>query len=500
MNLYKGKMCKYEYAEKEKLTLKELISSNSREQNLGLLFLAIVTFCTLYYGIFSLMLLTFCAIYCSITKKQLRHLYYYVQYVLVELISLTILFLPQMIANIFDPCVEEVTVVTRFLNEVEWYGGKLIQYILPVSGHRISILAKLREIYDSTFPLVNENSFASLGLVMTIGFLVALLTCFFNKDKFLEKYEMYGKIELFLFFVSTIGGLGVIVGFINYNLRCYNRFSYFIGAVGIIVSMNLLQDICCWIEDKKKITKTVTYLLCALILGIGIFDQTTLGMQYTQEEGQNLKIRYYNDAKFVKEIEEYEGQDADILVFPVMNAQEAVLGITKEGCSTSFNERILFLHSSTSDWSVFSSAGEAGERWLNWLENFSVETQAEIAATVGISGIAIYYGGYGTEQLNMHLTKLNEIVGPPCIVHDSGTWAYYSLGNLRDIMIERYSEEEVEELKKKYLYDYNSWTNIYNVNNLYTTSAVQSAENIILTKGTIQYGPYHKFDAGFILC
>ena len=86
MNLFTGKMCKAEYILKERLTRKELMRSNSREQNLGLLFLAVVTFCTIYYGIFSLMLLTFCAVYSSITKKQLRHLYYYVQYVFVEIV------------------------------------------------------------------------------------------------------------------------------------------------------------------------------------------------------------------------------------------------------------------------------------------------------------------------------------------------------------------------------------------------------------------------------
>lgn len=495
MNLFTGKMCKAEYILKERLTRKELMRSNSREQNLGLLFLAVVTFCTIYYGIFSLMLLTFCAVYSSITKKQLRHLYYYVQYVFVEIACILVVYLPQIIANRLDPCIENVNIVTRVRSDVELYGGKLIQYILPVSGHRIPFLAKLREVYDSTFPLVNENNLASLGIVMTFGFLVALLACFFSKEKFLLKYEMHGKIELFLFFVSTVGGLGVIVGFINYNLRCYNRFSYFIGAVGIIVSMSLLQGFCFWMEFRKNVKAIAVYLLCFLILVLGIFDQTSLGIKYTREQGEGLKKQYYNDAKFVREIENYEGNSANILVFPAMNAQQATLAITKDGVVTLYNDQLLFIHSNTSNWSVGSKAGEAGERWLNWLEYLDIETQIETAAMVGFSGIAIYYGGYETEQLNMQLSKLDEMLGAPVAIHDSGTWAYYSLEGVKNKILEVFSPEEIEELREEYLYD-KLRVKTYNIANLYTTSTKPVVSEFVLTNDTCQYGPYDTLAAG----
>lgn len=496
INLFQGKMCKDEYALKVRLTGKELISSNSAEQNLGLLFLAIVTFCTLYYGIFSLMLLTFCAVYCSITKKQLRHLFYYMQYIVVEIVCLLVIYMPKIIADLFDPCLEKVKIVTRIRSDVELYGGKLIQYILPVSGHRISFLARLREMYDSTFPLVIENGMASLGLIISIGFLTALVVCFFSKEKYLSRFEMYGKMELFLFFVSTIGGLGAIVGFINYSLRCYNRFSYFIGAVGIIVSMRLLQDFCLWIERGKNTRKIVSYLLCMLVLGIGIFDQTTVRIQYTKEQGENLSNQYYSDRKFVKEIEDYEGRGADILVFPIMNGQQEALGITKDDFYTGYNDQIIFVHSDTSNWSVHSSPGEAGERWLNWLENFSVETQVEVAAIVGFSGIAICYQGYEAEKLERQLLKLDELLGKPTITHDNGTWAYYSLRKTYDELKEKYRSEKIDELRNKYLFDYGSWVGEYSSENLYTTSGVQTFKEITLIKGTCQYGPYKSLSAG----
>lgn len=495
MNLFSGKMCKPEYASREKLTAKELAASAGREQKFGLLFLMMVSFCTIYYGVFSLMLLTFCAVYCSIMKRQWRHLYYYLQFVFVEIICVLFIYLPQVIADRWDPLAEKVNIVTRALQDVEFYGGKMIQYILPVAGHRLAPLARLRQLYDATFPLNNENGMASLGIVMTIGFLAALLALFFSKEKCLEQYETYGKIELFLFLMSTIGGLGVIVGFINYNLRCYNRFSYFVGAVAMIVSMRLLQNFCLWMQNKRNASVLVSYLLCLLVLGLGIFDQTSAGMKYTRKIGESVEAEYHNDEKFVNQIENLD-KKAKILVFPIMNGQQAAVGTTSEGVFTDYNDQLLFLHSNASSWSTGGQPGDAGERWLNWLQKFDAETQVEVAAIAGFSGIAVYYGGYEAERLNLLLSKLEETAGPPAIVHESGTWAYYSLGHVCKMIMGKYSAEKLEELKNKYLYEYSSWVAEYNVDNLYTTSAVETPDEITLTKGTCQYGPYNTFQAG----
>lgn len=295
MNLYKGNMCNSQYVTKQKLTIKELLKSNSSDQNLGLFFFSVVSFSTIYYGIFSLMLLTFCAVYCSVTRKEWRHLYYYLEYVFVELICIFFIYIPQILANYFDPCIEKIEISTRSLGETEYYAGKLIQYILPISGHRISFLADLRNLYDTSFPLINENGLSSLGLIMSLGFLTGILVCFFHREKLFASIEMYGHFEFFMLLVSTLGGLSAIVGMINHNIRCYNRFSFLIGAVGIIISMKLLQELCLWIIRKVGNTQhIINCIICICVVVVGILDQTTVGMAYTSDYGtyveQNLMM------------------------------------------------------------------------------------------------------------------------------------------------------------------------------------------------------------------
>jgi phosphoglycerol transferase len=62
----------------------------------------------------------------------------------------------------------------RVSAEAEMYGLKIIQLLLPVSGHRIARLAALREWYDHSAPLVNENQYATLGIIGSAGFLFLL--------------------------------------------------------------------------------------------------------------------------------------------------------------------------------------------------------------------------------------------------------------------------------------------------------------------------------------
>ncbi len=456
-NVGKGKTCKDIFRNKDKLSFSEVIKSNSREQNLGLLFFALITFCTIYYGVFSLMLLTFCTVYCLVENKKVRYIFYYFQYVVELCVCVLVIYLPKILANQVDPLLETIDLTTRSVPDVEVYGGKFIQYIMPVSGHRISLFSKVSDLYSTQFPLVNENSWASLGAIMSIGFVIGILVCFFNKGILSKKLDLYGKMELFMFCVSTVGGLGAVVGLIYYNIRCYNRFSFLIGAVGIVISMKLLQRCCDWIINHrmKRIWKQIIpIILCLGILVIAILDQTTVNMAYTKDTGKTMATQYKNDSDFVKEIEAYEGDNANILVFPITAGQQVVSGTTDEGLQMLYNDQVLFLHSETSNWSIGSRAGEKGDRWLNWLKYHSVEEQIKIAAVVGFSGIVVYHAGYTEDGLKQLNSCLQEQIGNPTIEDKNGTWSYYSINSIKSGLLSEYSKEKLEQLKEQYLEEF----------------------------------------------
>jgi len=499
VNLAEGRMCKSNYIQKEKLTFAELLKSNSKEHYVGMFFLMLVTFYTLYYGIFALMILTFCMVYNVVDSKRLRSMYYYFQYCIIEIVCIAVIYLPQVLANRFDPVMEEVDIITRTLGDSEWYGGKLVQYLFPISNHRISILAELRQRYDGAFPLVNENSTSTLGAVMAIGFVLGILVCFFQKWKFATKIETYGKIELFCFFASTIGGFGAIVGLINHNLRCYNRFSFFIGAFAIVISMKLLQELIGWLNKKCSNTvlmNIIQWLICVSVLCLAILDQTTEQMAYTAEFGETILSQYQEDEKFVKKIEEYEGAEANILVFPIMNGQQAAVATTKEGINTEYKEQMLFLQSSTSNWSTNSKAGEQTERWLNWFGKIDTRKQIEIAALTDFSGIAVYHAGYSDEMLAKVITSIESLLGQPVIIHNNGEWTYYSISSVKSNLLRNYTEEDKQEMSNRFLYEFEDWYRYDAGYNLYTTSGIVKNENIVLNYDAWQYGPYDSYSKG----
>lgn len=205
----------------------------------------------------------------------------------------------------------------------------------------------------------------------------------------------------------------------------------------------------------KRIWKQIIpIILCLGILVIAILDQTTVNMAYTKDTGKTMATQYKNDSDFVKEIEAYEGDNANILVFPITAGQQVVSGTTDEGLQMLYNDQVLFLHSETSNWSIGSRAGEKGDRWLNWLKYHSVEEQIKIAAVVGFSGIVVYHAGYTEDGLKQLNSCLQEQIGNPTIEDKNGTWSYYSINSIKSGLLSEYSKEKLEQLKEQYLEEF----------------------------------------------
>ena len=66
----------------------------------------------------------------------------------------------------------------------------------------------MRQEYDKLF-LVTENSMSSLGIILSIGFVISIIFvfCKFNLGYIYDKVKCLGKINLFLILLSVSGGL-----------------------------------------------------------------------------------------------------------------------------------------------------------------------------------------------------------------------------------------------------------------------------------------------------
>lgn len=203
-------------------------------------------------------------------------------------------------------------VANRSMAEVENYGLKISQLLMPIANHRISILSKLKNTYDM-LPLTNENSWVSLGILFAIGF-VALLIELVRKTHN-EDILACSILNLAALILATIGGGSSIIAIFFTKIRCYNRISIyiaFLAAVSFSIILNALLE--------KTIKNRIVYSsIIALVLAIGILDQTTPAYVHNYEE---IKARWDSDEGFVSEIESIDGAGAKIYQMPYMTYPE----------------------------------------------------------------------------------------------------------------------------------------------------------------------------------
>ncbi len=138
--------------------------------------------------------------------------------------------------------------------EDEQYPLKLIQMILPGPHQPRCMHWSPEQIYSNSHPLVNENSYAVLGVVLAIAMLVLLARSLFGRpdqgirDRFLEKNL------LFAILVGAMGGIGTIISEVSWSIfgsrfplsqaRGWNRVYVFLAFVVVVSWQHMLTTGC----------------------------------------------------------------------------------------------------------------------------------------------------------------------------------------------------------------------------------------------------------------
>ncbi len=446
IEMMRGEMCSDRFIEDDKLNFIELIKSNSYKQWLGLLFVLLTSFSTIYYGLFTIMMMSFCTLYCCVKTGRLRSLYYYSQYVVVVIIAAMTNYGIWGLAKSRHEVVnadltEAIMPYYRNTSMVEIYSGKLAQYILPITGHRIKFLADLREIYNSNF-LINENGYATFGFFMALGFMAGCIVCVLNICRVNERVLELGRLEIFLFVCSTVGGISSLLGMINYNIRSYNRLSFFIAPIGMIIILTLLQD---FFDIKCKacnhITKKVIILFAsAVILLVGVFDQTNNDMAYTKAEMAEAQTDYYAKKNFISDIEkvEYKTDTPMILVYP--------------------QALDLYQYSTDILWGNIGYGDTWENAWLEWIKGLRADSIVDYARIIGYDGILLNAEPVQLDEDKVTFEELKGGLderfanGPSLECLDK--CYYYSMSELVNDPISSFSDQELNYYRNYLMSDY----------------------------------------------
>ncbi len=312
--------------------------------------------------------------------------------------------------------------VTQFAPmETEKYGMKIAQLLLPVQGHRVSSLAQLREWYDRTAPLSNENRFASLGLAGSVGFLALLIGLFCRRgDEPSENLEWpLARLNIGAVLLGTVGGFSALFAYlISSQLRAYNRISIFIEFFAIFALVLLLAHA---YEKllKARVSHLIGYAMCGMILVIGLLDQIPTSFKTPYP---TIQKQFAEDSAFFTRIEQALPEGAMVFQLPYVTFPISE-PLNRMG---PYNHIRGYLHTRKVRWSYGALNGRGTQAWQQSVSHLPVQGLVDIVAIAGFKGIYLDRRGYvdGGEDM---ISRLSEILEALPWVSSSGGEVFFNL-------------------------------------------------------------------------
>lgn len=347
---------------------------------------------------------------------------------------------------------KNMLVAQRYPLETETYGLKISQLLLPISGHRVPLLSRLKNIYNMQAPLVNENDTASLGVIGSLGFLLLLGWPFYRlssksipyNQKISDMVNSLSILNLSALLYGTIGGFGVLFSLIvSSEIRALNRISVYIAFFSIISLFSFLEFL--YIKYCRSIRwKSLYILILGIILIVGVLDQTNNSFILSYKNTEN---EYLNDEHFVNEIESSVPKGAMIFQLPYVPFPENP-PVYK---MTDYDLFKGYLHSNTLKWSYGTMKGRDGDLWQQKVTALPTDKMLEELSFAGFSGIYLDSYGYSDMGINME-ANLSKILNTQPIVSDNKRLLFFNMLNYNKTLKNNFTDEQWISKKDEVLY------------------------------------------------
>jgi phosphoglycerol transferase len=326
----------------------------------------------------------------------------------------------------------------RAPGEAEHLGLKVAQLVLPVTDHRVSLLARVKRRYSAPpTPLVNENDMATLGLLGSVGFLYLVLRFFLrpSRPSRLKMCDALALLNLAAVFLGVVGGFGSLVALtVTPKIRCYNRISVFVAFFALAALAYLL----CKAQRRLSATPTAraafTLAVAAAVLA-GTFDQTTRAFvpPYTA-----LAARYQEDAAAAARVEATLPPGSAVYQLPYFRFLMPQRPLHRHLKYDGFK---LYLHSHALRWSYGTMIGRYGELWHARLADLPLPRQLEELVAAGFAAALLDRHAYadGGAALESQLEAL--LGGPPAWVSGE-RYVFFDLTAYAATLRRRYTDEQ----------------------------------------------------------
>lgn len=388
----------------------------TRSNVLRFIALMVMALTGIYYAFFTCFFLCVVILYSILNKEDWKRVRQAAMSIVIIVGTLLVSALPNFIywINYGKP-----DAISKGGEGAELYALKIIQLLLPRQGHRRDILMRLRNLYDSAYPLVNENGTSSLGIFMATGFVILCLVLFMRKRASKQSNLQTGSVlNLAAILFGTVGGYAVVLSFFTGAIRCYNRLSIFIAMFSLIAIDCVLQMVYeKWFQKRRLRIVFGAGMFCVMLCGI--YDQTVPANPAVYA---NVSNNFDADAAFVKTIEAMEEEQAMIYQMPYMRYPENG-GIHE---MSDYEHMFGYIHSDTLRWSYGASVGREGDQWMREINELPLQDQITAIQEAGFAGIYIDWDAYLEDERTAMEAVLSDHVNANPIVNVDGTKAYYS--------------------------------------------------------------------------
>jgi len=323
--------------------------------------------------------------------------------------------------------------MTRSAQEAERFGLKIAPMLLPISGHRVSSLAKLKDDYSHA-PLVNENNNASLGFVGAIGFFLLLGVLLVNRDPRDELLSVLSKLNLATLLLGTIGGFGSLFALlISPHIRSYNRISVYIAFFCVFAVVVVLDGIARRRVRTKQATIVFGVGLCVLLV-LGILDQTS---KFFVPDYRGLKAEWNDQDDFVTRAEQTVPSGSMVFQLPYIPFPEAppLHGMLD------YDHLKAYLHSKSLRWSYGAIRGREGDEWQKSVAALAVPQFVESLAYAGFNGVYVDRDGYEDKGAAIE-SELATTLGTTPVTSNSGRFAFFPMVAYVSQLRQKYTDEE----------------------------------------------------------
>jgi hypothetical protein len=348
----------------------------------ALLICALVASTSLYYAFFATCLLAFGGVWASVVRGSMRNVVAGIALAGALVVGMGANGLPTIVYHVRHGPNAEVG--ERVPWEAEGYGMKLAQLLLPVNGHRLPALRRLKERYNESAPLGGENGSTSLGLVGDVGFLLLLgaVLIGWRSDRSPDDlWRPLAALNLVAVLLGTIGGFGSLIAWlISPQIRTYSRLGVFIGFFALFAVVLLLDRL-------RRRRPLLVDLALPVILFAGLLDQATLA---AVQPYAAIKKQYASDAALVHGIETSVPGGTAIFELPYMSFPEPfwVNGMPD------YEPLRPYLHAHGLRWSYPAMRGRAGDAWTRDVSAREPGRLLEALADAGFGGVLVDRSGY----------------------------------------------------------------------------------------------------------